>query len=139
MNKELFWPLLSMFVMTFGLSLYMLYVRIRDARSGKMDYRYFFTYDTGKPSDDVTKTQRHYANLFEVPVLYYVVVILALIYGFNSSLFLSLSWFFVISRIVHMLIHVGPNKLYPRMTAFFSGYLAILCMWILLAWHVVAL
>lgn len=97
-----------------------------------MDPRYFLTYDAGRPSVDVVKTQRHYANLFELPVLFYVAVLAAMVQGFESKLFLILAWVFVATRVAHLLIHVGPNKLFLRMAAFLSGFVVLALMWITL-------
>jgi hypothetical protein len=132
-GAQLFPPLLAMFGLTVALSTYMLFVRVRDALSGKLDPRYFLTFSAGQPTLSVLKTQRHYANLFEIPVLFYLVVVLAMIFKFEDSGFHTLSWLFVFARLAHLLIHVGPNRLYPRMFAFFGGYTILVIMWIKLA------
>ena len=47
-----------------------------------------------------------------------------------------LAWLFVLTRIVHAAIHVGPNKVRWRSPAFALGFLIVAIMWIKLFLHV---
>ena len=48
-----------------------------------------------------------------------------------------LAWAFVISRIVHAAIHIGPNKVRWRAPAFTAGAIISPVMWVKLFLHVV--
>jgi hypothetical protein len=86
--------------------------------------------------DDATKRANNYRNQFEVPLLFYTVVAFALITKGADTLMIVLAWVFVLSRIVHAAIHVGPNKVRWRSPAFAIGFLIVAIMWIKLALHV---
>jgi hypothetical protein len=86
--------------------------------------------------DDATKRANNYRNQFEVPVLFYAVVAFALITKGADTLMIVLAWIFVLSRIVHAAIHVGPNKVRWRSPAFALGFLIVTIMWLRLALHV---
>jgi hypothetical protein len=75
-------------------------------------------------------------NQFELPVLFYAVVAFALITKGVDILMLVLAWLFVLTRIVHAAIHVGPNKVRWRTPAFTLGFLVLVGMWLKLFLHV---
>jgi hypothetical protein len=86
--------------------------------------------------DDAAKRAANYRNQFEVPVLFYAVVAFALLTKGADSLMVLLAWLFVLTRLVHAAIHIGPNKVRWRSPAFALGFLIVTIMWIKLAMHV---
>ena len=88
--------------------------------------------------DDATKRANSYRNQFEAPVLFYAVVAFALITKGADTLMIVLAWLFVLTRMVHAAIHIGPNKVRWRSPAFALGFLIVVLMWIKLALHVAA-
>ena len=75
--------------------------------------------------EDAEKRAANQRNQFELPVLFYAVVAFAL-----------LAWLFVLTRLVHAAIHVGPNKVRWRSPAFALGLLILALMWLKLFLHV---
>ena len=86
--------------------------------------------------DDAAKRAASYHNQFEAPVLFYAVVAFALITKGADTLMIVLAWLYVLTRIVHAAIHIGPNKVRWRSPAFALGFLIVALMWIKLALHV---
>jgi hypothetical protein len=76
---------------------------------------------------------RAFENQFETPVLFYVLVILALITKEADLLFVVMSWLWVLTRIVHALVHTTSNRLALRFPAFLAGVIILLVMWIIFA------
>ena len=72
-------------------------------------------------------------NQFQLPVLFYVLVILALFLRKADLLFVILSWVFVISRIVHAAVHATSNSMGRRFAAFVVGATVLLIMWVVFA------
>jgi hypothetical protein len=87
--------------------------------------------------EDAAKRAANYINQFELPVLFYAVVAFALIAKAADLAMIVLAWLFVLSRIVHAAIHIGPNKVRWRTPAFAVGFLVIAIMWVRLFLHVV--
>ncbi len=87
-------------------------------------------------SDAATKRAKNYANQFELPVLFYAVVAFALQTGTVNTLTLGLAWVFALSRVVHAVIHIGPNVVMWRGLAFLVGLVALMALWIALAIHI---
>jgi hypothetical protein len=88
--------------------------------------------------DDAAKRAASYRNQFEAPVLFYAVVAFALITKGADTLMIVLAWLFVLTRIVHAAIHIGPNKVRWRSPAFALGFAIVAIMWIKLFLHVVS-
>lgn len=80
-----------------------------------------------------TKISNAYHNQFELPVLFYVVSILAMITGHITYLFVILAWIFVAFRVVHAIIHTGNNFVPNRFYAFLGSVSALVALWLLLA------
>ena len=88
--------------------------------------------------EDALKRAANQRNQFELPVLFYAVVAFALITKGVDYLMLLLAWAFVLTRIVHAAIHVGPNRVRWRSPVFALGLLILAGMWLKLLLHAVS-
>jgi hypothetical protein len=93
--------------------------------------------------EDAEKRAANQRNPFELPVLFYAVVAFALLTKEVDSLmpgraWLWLAWLFVVTRMVHATIHVGPNKVRWRSPAFALDLLVLAGMWLKLYLHVLS-
>ena len=86
--------------------------------------------------EDATKRAASFRNQFELPVLFYAVTAFALLTKGANAVMILLAWAFVLTRIVHAAIHLGPNIVVWRTPAFAVGFLIVTAMWIKLAVHV---
>lgn len=80
-----------------------------------------------------TKVANCYHNQFQLPVLFYVLVGLALFTRKADLLFVAMSWLFVLLRIAHAYIHVTSNHVPTRFFVFGAGSLVLVLMWIIFA------
>ncbi len=83
-----------------------------------------------------TQIANCFHNQFELPVLFYAVVVLALITKSYATPMVVLAWAFVLTRLLHAAIHVDPQQRDAALHAFLAGVLILLAMWILLATRV---
>jgi hypothetical protein len=88
--------------------------------------------------DDATKRAANFRNQFELPVLFYAVVAFALLTKGAYLPMIVLAWLFVLTRVIHSAIHVGPNGVRWRTPAYALGFLILAIMWIKLLLHVAA-
>lgn len=72
-------------------------------------------------------------NQLELPILFYVVVTLALVTRQADLLFVCLSWVFVVTRYAHAFEHTGANRMKYRFGAFLAGAVVLLALWLTLA------
>lgn len=74
---------------------------------------------------------KNISNLYEMPVLFFVICLIALTKEFTDPIFISLAWIYVILRSVHTLIHTTYNNLLHRVIPFVLSNVVLVCMWIL--------
>ena len=72
-----------------------------------------------------------YLNQFEVPVLFYVLTILALITKQADLLFVMMAWIFVVMRILQAGVFVTSNHVPIRGAFFGIGFIILVIMWII--------
>jgi hypothetical protein len=70
-----------------------------------------------------------YQNQLELPVLFYVLTILAWITRHADYLFVIMAWVFVALRLVHAYIHVTENDVRRRGLMFGLGAVVLALMW----------
>ena len=111
--------------------------RVGRLRSGEVKVKDIALGERNWPSR-ILQIQNAYHNQFELPVLFYVLVTLALITRKADMLFVVMSWMFVTSRLVHAAIHTTSNKLAWRFQAFVVGVLLLTAMWVIFGVRVLA-
>ena len=75
-----------------------------------------------------TQIANCFTNQFEIPVLFYVLIAIALPLRRTDLVFVLLSWVFVVTRFVHAGIFVTSNN-EQRSLAWFAGVLVLFAMW----------
>jgi hypothetical protein len=125
--------LMPMFVqvgLTFVLLFWMAGLRLRAIRSGEVDPEKIRLREPHWPPR-VLQISYAYQNQLELPLLFYVVVLLAFASNTLDVTLLILSWLFVLSRLVHAYVHVTSNRLDRRTGVFGVGVIALLLMWVI--------
>jgi hypothetical protein len=89
----------------------------------------------GEPNWPVRATQigNCFKNQFELPVLFYALIALALPLRHADLVIVILSWVFVVTRFVHAGVFVTSNDLNRRSLAWFAGVLVLFAMWVYFA------
>jgi len=80
-----------------------------------------------------------FSNQFEIPVLFYLLIALALPLRHADLVIVLLSWVFVVTRFVHAGIFVTSNNVEQRGTVWFAGVLVLLAMWLYFALKILLL
>jgi hypothetical protein len=71
----------------------------------------------------------HFRNLFEVPVLFYVLCGFLAITRLTTPFLLACAWGYVVLRGLHTYIHLTHNKVVRRFQAFVASTLVLYVMW----------
>lgn len=129
MTTLLLFSVYALVVLTFLVGFWMGGVRIAAMRRGEVDPQYF-RLNMGEIGDKPAQASNNFRNLFELPVLFYVLIALMLIQDDVDATQLALAWVFVISRYVHSLIHLSYNNVVHRFLAYATGLLVLLAMWL---------
>jgi hypothetical protein len=119
-------------MLTFALLVWMGRVRIAAVRRGETRIG---DIALGQPNwpPRVQQISNCYHNQYQLPVLFYVLVALALILRKADLLFVVMAWLFVASRLVHAAIHTTSNDIRQRFAAFGVGFAILFLMWVIFA------
>lgn len=128
--KEIIYPMFALVLLTFCVGLSLGTSRFISVRKGQVDRRYYKLMSGYSPPEYVAKLGRNFSNLFEVPILFYILGLLVIALNIKSQLLLCLSWLFVALRSTHSFIHITYNNPIHRFLAFLSSSLIVLIMWI---------
>jgi hypothetical protein len=74
-----------------------------------------------------------YRDQFELPVLFYLLIALALPLRRADLFIVLMSWVFVVTRFAHAGIFVSSSDSAPRSTAWLASALVLLAMWLYFA------
>jgi hypothetical protein len=125
-------PVFAHVLLVFLLLFRMAFVRVGALRTGEVKAN---DVTLNKPNWPARAMQASncFNNQFEIPMLFYALVAIALPLRQADLLFVLLAWVFVITRYVHAGIFLTTNNLGSRANAFFAGPMVLLIMWIAFA------
>jgi hypothetical protein len=78
-----------------------------------------------------TQAANAFSNQFELPVLFYVLTILAWVTRHAGVVFVVLAWIFVICRVLQAYVHVTSNVVRYRGLFYSVGAVVLMIMWAL--------
>jgi len=132
--------LLPMFVqvaLTFVLLFWAILLRLRAVRRGDVAPHQIALRQPNWPPH-VQQVSNAFHNSIEMPMLFYVVVLLGLMSKTLDVTVYVLMWMFVLSRVIHTAIHVTSNDLRHRTPMFLIGAIALALIWIIIAGRIIA-
>jgi len=127
---SILYPVFVMALLTFVIGPLVFATRFKSVRNGVVQIEYYEIFRGGEPPTDVVQTTRHWSNLYEAPILFYVVCLIALFLQLESALVIGLAWAYVLVRVVHSLIHLTYNRVYHRLSVFSLSQGILVVMWI---------
>jgi hypothetical protein len=122
-------PLFVEVLLTFVLLYWTAGLRVTAVRRGEVHPRDIALREQKWPKRS-TQIANAYHNQLELPVLFYVLTVLAIITRHADLLFVLLAWVFVVLRLAHAYVHVTSNRVTRRFQMFASAALVLTLMWI---------
>ena len=132
-RQPMFLPVLAMVGVTIGVWLRMFFTRVGEMKRERIPMQAVALSAQAAERFVDTRAADNFRNLFELPVLFYVAAVVAVITDQVTMVTLALAWAFVVLRIVHSAIHCGYNTVMHRFRAYFAGGVALWALWIVLA------
>lgn len=127
---NLIYPMFVMVLLTASVLVVLFRRRVRAVREGKVSSRYFRIYQGESEPEPSAQAARHFANLFEAPVLFYAACLAAMVIGLADGLTLTLAWAYVLARLIHAFVHLGGNRLRQRIAIYMLSWLVMLAFWL---------
>ena len=131
-------PVFVLVGLTFSLLLGMVTPRTRAHASREISFKDIALGQSNWPTR-ATQVGNCFANQFELPLLFYILIALALPLRHADLVIVLLSWLFVITRFAHTGIFVTSNNVQQRSLVWFAGVLVLFAMWLYFALKVLLL
>jgi hypothetical protein len=123
-------PLFVEVTFTFALLYWTGYLRSNALKTGAVKPRDIALREPNWPVP-VAQIGNAYQNQLELPVLFYVLTILAWITRHADLLFVVMAWIFVALRLAHAYIHITDNDVRWRGFTFGLGGIVLTVMWLI--------
>lgn len=132
-SRSIFLPALAMAGLTFAVWWRMYFTRIGQMKRERIHPQKVATSAQASALLTDSRAADNFRNLFELPVLFYVALLVASQIEMIDGISLGLSWAFVALRVAHSWIHVTYNKVMHRFVVYVAGGMALWLLWAYLA------
>ncbi len=128
-QQEILYPVVAMAALTFVVWARMFFSRIGQMKRERIHPQAVATSVQAAARLTDSRAADNFRNLFELPVLFYVVAVLLAILGLVTTTALALAWAFVALRIAHSAIQCTYNKVMHRFKVYAAGGLVLWALW----------
>ena len=136
--KPMLLPMIAMVVLTFAVWVYMYITRLSEISRKRIHPQELDTHVKGlKKLTDSAGPASNLRNLFELPILFYLAIVVTLVLLIQDSWLIALSWVYVMLRTVHSFIHCTYNNVMHRFTVYAASCVVLFLMWAQLSWYVI--
>lgn len=132
---SIFFPVVAMFILTCFVAATLLSRRIAFYKSNRIHPQKTATAAQMAATIPDSRAADNFRNLFELPVLFYVAVLILYSTQLVCMAQLVFAWGYVIARYTHSFIHCGSNVVMHRFYAYLASCFFLLCMWGMLTWQ----
>jgi hypothetical protein len=122
-------PMFALFLLTLTVMLRLAFLRFFAVKSGVVSPGYYRLFQGGVEPDRLAAYSRHYINLHEAPMLFYVISLVIFITGMSSFPLVMLAWLYVVLRCIHSWVHLRSNHLLYRFRLFAMSTLVLATIW----------
>ena len=126
------YPQFAMFVLVTLVLMRMRTLRFAAVREGRVSVNYFRAYEGEVVPPPLRVIERHFANLFEVPMLFHVGCLMAYVTRFVDAWAVGLAWLYVALRVVHTAVHLTRNDVVARFSLYMASNVVLAGFWLLL-------
>ena len=131
--NSILWPMLAHIGLTFFLYAWLTYARTQAVRRGEIEYACFLL---GREEPvHIARITRNLANQFELPVIFYTLVVLLIALGRVTWVDVAAAWVFVAGRVIHTLVQTLTDNVPLRGQVFLINFFGV----VVLAGHVALL
>ncbi len=136
MNQTaIFYPVAAMVLLVVVVECFMIRERMNEMKARKLSYGKVASSTQMSRVLENTRAADNYKNLFEMPVLFYVLCLALYMTQTVSQGFLWAAWVYVALRVVHSFIHIGYNHVMHRFAVFALSMWVVGAMWAVFVWQ----
>lgn len=131
MNAEtILQPMLAVMALTMVVWFYLYAVRIPAMRRARKPAQTYTVPDTviQHLPEEANYPANNFNNLFQLPVLFYVLCLYLYVTGSVDALYVYAAWVFFVFRVAHSIVHCTINRVVARFTLYCLGAAALFFM-----------
>lgn len=128
-STAIFWPAILQALVTLWMYVPMSKARIGAVKTGKAKVSDFGLPDKDEPAESRQKVNA-LNNQYELPVLFFAVVLSAYVTDTADLVMVLLAWLFAISKTVHSYVHATTNPVGKRRKLFMVPFFTCIVMWL---------
>ena len=132
LDRAILVPCVALAALTFFVAGRTAYVRISELRRRRIHPQTIASSKASAELED-TRAADHFRNLFEMPVLFYVLCGFLSITELTTMFLLACAWGYVFLRGLQASIHLTHNTVIRRFQAFVAGSVVLVVMWVTFA------
>ena len=123
------YPVFAMFLLVCIVLLRMRSMRFASVPRREVPVAYYQAFQNATEPEPLRVIARHFANLFEMPVLFYVTADMIYVTRQTTPWLVACAWIYVALRYVHTWVHLGRNDVAMRFSVYFASFAVLLVMW----------
>ncbi|HET9046725.1 MAG TPA: MAPEG family protein [Casimicrobiaceae bacterium] len=136
-RHAILFPLLAYVLLTAIVALLMYRRRVGEMRTRRIHPQQVASAAQMATRLEDTGAADNFRNLFETPLLFVAAVLTIYAAPLTSVPYVVLAWLYVVTRVVHSIIHCTYNKVMHRLQAFVASLVVVWVMWAMLAYELV--
>ena len=118
-NVELYYPVLTLIIFTAAIMCWLLITRISAMKKREVSPKFFKTHDNGECLPEMAmQVTKNFTNLQEAPIIFYALCAFSIVLNKLDTMQVYLAWGFVISRMLHSIVHITVNHVNSRFMIF---------------------
>ena len=130
MNEPIWLPFSAMVGLTALVWVKLYWDRIGEMRARRIDAQELATVRAAAGKLERPEAADNFRNLFEVPVLFYLLCVALVLTGGSTPAFVTAAWADVTLRALHSLIHVTYIRVRHRFLVYVASTLLLFGLWI---------
>jgi hypothetical protein len=128
---QILYPAFAMMALTIFCMARLGFLRWVAVGRGEIDPRFFSLYRGYEEPEKLAAYSRHVVNLFEAPLLFYVIILTAFVTGQSGAWLLGLAWAYVALRYFHSYVHLTSNVVLTRFRIFVVSMATLSALWLI--------
>lgn len=121
---------LALVLLVLVVAVAMFVARLRELRAKRIHPQAVSTAAKMAARLENTQPADNFRNLFELPVLFYALVAIAIATRHVPDWLVLGAWLFVLLRVLHSFIHCSYNRVTHRLVAFSLGFMLVIGLWL---------
>ena len=132
-TRSIWQPAVAMVALTFVVWLRMYVARVGQMKRERIHPQKVATSAQAAALLSDSRAADNFRNLFELPVLFYLALLVADRTGRVDGITLALAWAFVLARVLHSIVHVTYNRVMHRFATYVAGGAVLWLLWLYVA------